>query len=218
MFNCSMAASDTISQILNAAGEVFAEKGFKATTVREICHKAGVNLAAVNYHFGDKERLYIEAVKNARNVVEATAPLPVDVDAADPETALRVFIQTLAKRMLGREVESWRHGLLVREFMNPSTACEEIMQESIVPFIDRLHAIIRQLVPADVPEHIIRQLGFSIIAQCAYYRLQDRVVAMLTPADELAEHFTPELLADHITRFSIAAIRAYESIDSFCES
>ena len=213
-----MATPETVQQILDAAGEVFSEKGFKQTTVREICAKAGVNLAAINYHFGDKERLYIEAVKAARNLLEADVPLPNDADLADPEDALATFIQTLAMRMLSRNVESWRHELLVREFMQPSRACEEIMQESIVPFMDRLHAILRRLLPPDVPDHTVRQLGFSIISQCAYYRLQDRVVSMLTPEEELAEHFTPELLADHITRFSIAAVRAYGSVDRFCET
>lgn len=210
-----MATPETVRQILNAAGEVFAEKGFKQTTVREICKKAGVNLAAINYHFGDKERLYIEAVKDARNVLEADAPLPDDAEMADPEDALRLFIQTLARRMLNRDVASWRHGLLVLEFMNPSRACEEIMQESIVPFMNRLHAIIRRLMPTDVPSHVIRQLGFSIISQIAYYRLQDRVVSMLTPADEMTEHFSHDSLADHIARFSIAAIRSYDSSDHF---
>src|SRR5207253_5288065 len=52
-------------RLLNAAGEVFAEKGFKGGTVRAICLLANVNVAAVNYYFRDKERLYIEAVKQA---------------------------------------------------------------------------------------------------------------------------------------------------------
>lgn len=214
-----MAALETIAQILDAAGEVFAGKGFEKATVREICAKAGVNLAAVNYHFGDKERLYIEAVKNARNALEASAPLPRDFDtSADPEVALRLFIKTLANRILSRDVASWRHTLLVREFMEPSQACEEMMQESIRPTMDRLHAIIRRLLPGDVPDHTIRQLGFSIISQCAYYRLQERVVIMLTPEHQFETQFTPDVLAEHIARFSIAAIRAYDSIDSYCET
>ena len=212
-----MASPETITQILNAAGEVFAIKGFKDATVREICSKAGVNLAAVNYHFGDKERLYIEAVKDARRVVHDHVPLP-DVENADPEDALRAIIHTMALRMLNRNIESWRHELLVREFTNPSRACEEMVQEYILPFMEQLLNIIRRLMPSDVPDHTIRQLGISIVAQCAYYRLQERVVGMLTPEDELEEHFTPEILADHITRFSLAGIRAYGSIEDFCET
>ena len=213
-----MASSDTITQILNAAGEVFAIKGFKDATVREICAKAGVNLAAVNYHFGDKERLYIEAVKDARKVVHQHVPAPENLESAEPEDALRAMIHTMALRMLSRNIESWRHELLVREFTNPSRACEEIMQESILPFMEQLRTIIRRLMPADVPEFTIRQLAISVVAQGAYYRLQERVVGMLTPEDELEKHFTPEILADHITRFSLAGIRAYGSIEDFCET
>ena len=49
--------TNTRQRVLEAAGEVFAERGFRAATVREICQRAKANLAAVNYHFGDKERL-----------------------------------------------------------------------------------------------------------------------------------------------------------------
>ncbi len=210
-----MAAPDTIHQILNTAGEVFANKGFKDATIREISAQAGVNLAAINYHFGDKERLYIEAVKNARNLLAAAVPMPEMPESMDPEVKLLVFIQTLARRLLNRNVASWQHGLLVREFMNPSRACEEMMQESILPLIEQLHAILRQLMPSDVPKHIIQQLGFSIISQCVYYRFQERIVSMLVRPPEFEEHYTPDALADHIAKFSIAAVRAYDSIHTF---
>ena len=51
----------TRGKLLVAAGEIFAEKGFRDATIAEICRQAGTNIAAVNYHFGSKEALYREA-------------------------------------------------------------------------------------------------------------------------------------------------------------
>ncbi|NDG34858.1 MAG: TetR/AcrR family transcriptional regulator, partial [Betaproteobacteria bacterium] len=58
-------AEDPRDRILLAAGQEFAEHGYEAATVRDICLAAAVNVAAVNYYFGDKRRLYVESVKHA---------------------------------------------------------------------------------------------------------------------------------------------------------
>ena len=208
-----MTATETVSQILNAAGEVFASKGFKETTVREICAAADANVASINYHFGDKERLYIETVKHAKNSLEAAVPLPEQIESVDPENALRLFIETLAHRVLNPEVESWKHELLVREFMNPSKACQEMMEETIHPFMGSLHGILGRLMSENTPHYVIQQLAFSVISQCVYYRLQNRLVTLLVDPKDMENYYSPKMLAEHIYRFSVAAIRSYQSTE-----
>src|SRR5258707_6288255 len=62
---------ETRQRLLEAAGEVFASRGFRDATTREICEKAQANVAAGNYHFGDKEELYAAVFDYARTCAVA---------------------------------------------------------------------------------------------------------------------------------------------------
>jgi len=61
----------TREKLIEAAGQVFAERGFQEATVREICSRAGTNGAAVNYHFGDKLGLYTEVLRSSIFALQA---------------------------------------------------------------------------------------------------------------------------------------------------
>src|SRR5437588_7481375 len=90
----------TQQRLLEAAEEVFAAKGFKAASIREISTKAGANVAAINYYFGDKERLYIETVKYAHRGCTEGAAFPHWEPTTPPVQKLRDFIRVLVTRML----------------------------------------------------------------------------------------------------------------------
>src|SRR3954470_6955933 len=86
---------ETRQRILEAAGEVFAEQGFRSATVRDICQRAGANVAAVNYHFGDKAKLYEAVLEQAlRTAVGRYPPDYGLTKGADAEARLRAFIHS----------------------------------------------------------------------------------------------------------------------------
>src|SRR6202048_5539444 len=82
---------NTRDKILSAAGEVFAEEGFEGATVRAITERAGVNVAAVNYHFRDKAELYTLVVVDACSARAARREVIAEAPAL-PEQRLRSLI------------------------------------------------------------------------------------------------------------------------------
>jgi AcrR family transcriptional regulator len=211
-----MSADDTATRVLNAAGPIFAEKGFQNATVREICSAAGVNLASVNYHFRDKERLYIESVKRAAQLRAQQVPMPQWPPDTPTPIKLRSFIHTLLTRMLGDEQAPWQIRLMQREILQPTSACKELIEDYIRPVFEILQRIIAEAIPPDTPPHTRRQIAFSVIGQCLHYRMAHEVIRILIPPEELAARFTTDQLADHIAAFSLAALGLAPPLGKAC--
>ena len=195
---------NTRERVIVAAGEVFAKKGFESATVREICQLGRANLAAINYHFGDKRRLYIEAVKRAHLRRAEQFPLPQWSPGTSPEKKLADFVLTLLQRVIGPSDTQWEGELLMREIGRPSQACGELAQDSIRPHFEALNEILAELAPDMSPEKR-RLVGFSVVGQCLHYRVTAPIIQMLVPAEEYAR-YQPELLADHITDLTLRGI------------
>lgn len=209
-----MGADTTRERLLHAAGEEFAARGFAQATVRDICQKAGVNIASVNYYFGDKERLYIDAVKNARRLREQQAPLPEWSADTPPAEKLSLFVLTLLRRMLCESGDPWQTRLIMREIMEPTKACEEMVQEAFQPFFQILIDIIAEMMPAATPAHDLHKLGLSVVGQCFYYRANAKILTMLIAEEELKSEYSVEQLADHITGVMLAAVGERPSLSA----
>jgi AcrR family transcriptional regulator len=200
------ATIDTRSQIIEAAGPIFAEKGFQAATIREICQAAGANLASVNYYFRDKERLYHETVIRASEMRREEVPLPQWSPQTPPQERLRGFIRTIIERMVVMRAAPWQVKLMNREILQPTEACRDLIRAYFRPHFEMLLAILDELLPADTPLHTRTQLGFSVVSQCLFYRLCGESVAMMVGEAELAAHYQADQLAAHIARVSLAAL------------
>ncbi|REJ95283.1 MAG: DUF1956 domain-containing protein [Planctomycetota bacterium] len=199
-------SDDTRTRILEAAGPIFARKGIEGATIREICHAAAVNVAAVNYHFGDKESLYLEAVRLAHRSRTRHAPPESLIAAATAEERLASFIRMSLRRMLTTPEHDWQTGLLLREMLEPTNACRTVVEEFIRPNHEMLLSILTDLVPPETPAHRLEKIALSIIGQCMLYRVAREFVGILIPQERRDAEFRIDQIADHITEFSTAAI------------
>jgi AcrR family transcriptional regulator len=195
----------TKDRIIDAAGEIFANKGFEQATVRDICQQAGANLASVNYYFGDKQRLYIESVKAAHAWKMHHAELPAWPDDVTPEQMLGDFILTFLRQLKLGDRDTWQNRLMRREMMNSETACAELVRESIRPQFEVLLGIVRHFLPAQLSDEQLHLTAFSIVGQCLFYHFADPVVQKLVCPEEYQSQ-TPEALAEHVLQFSLAAL------------
>lgn len=201
-------ADDPRDRLLLAAGQAFAEHGYEAATVRDICLEAGVNVAAVNYYFGDKRRLYIESVKHAHEARVKQVPLPEWPAGKPAADRLHDFVANMLERMLGFGQPPWQVRLMMREVLHPTDACRELVEDYIRPHFALLVSILDELAGHSLAEPELRRIALSIIGQCFLYRAAGDVVAMLVPSPELTTMHTPPQLAAHVTRYALAALGA----------
>ena len=158
-------ADETRERIVQSAGPIFASCGYEAATVRQICDAAQVNHAAINYYFGGKQSLYLEAVRLAHQTRLAEYPPPEWPPETPAREKLRMFVRAMLSRMLEPSESSWPVRLLMREMIEPTGACQSIVEDFIRPQLRQLLNILREILPGPLPDYRYMQLAFSIIGQ-----------------------------------------------------
>ena len=201
------ASIDTRRRLLDAAAEVFDAEGFRAATIRQICQRAGANVAAIHYHFGGKEELYVELLRElGRRAFERYPPtlgLPAE---PTQEQRLFAFVHAFLLRVLSDDGFA-RHGrVLSREMIDPSPAIGMVVEEFIRPSFDYLRGVVRALAGPDADERAVRLAARSIVSQCAFYHHARSLIERLTP-DEPRDLAAIRALAEHVTRFSLEGLR-----------
>ena len=212
MVNQESEHTKTKERILKIACEVFAKRGFRNTTVRDICQQAEVNVASVNYYFSSKEKLYEEVCKYACGISSQDGGdqrFKLD-SSGNPEEQLKSFVQALLTNVLGKEPSSWRHMIMSREMVEPTNALSIIIKEMIKPRFQQLYSIVGELLGKKASEETVRRCCFSITGQCLYYRFAQPVVMKLNPQQKY-DQASIENLAEHITHFSLNALKQFSS-------
>ncbi len=203
-----MSPDDTRIRLLEAARDVFAESGYYDATVRDICTRAGVNVAAVNYYFGDKLELYTEVLRQSIPALESEAVRGLLDQDAPPEEVLRQVIRLMVRMSCGIHIQASgaQRRLMARELAQPTPALLRILEELTRPIYDRLRALVGKIIGLDRDHVQTRLCTHSIIGQVVHYSHEAPVLAQLWPELKMTPEQIEEI-ADHITDFSLAYLR-----------
>ncbi len=201
---------DTRELILEAATEIFALKGFKGATIREICAVARQSVGSINYHFRDKEGLYEAVAKRLiETVVLQHEPETEEAERLPPEEKLRVFIKAYLERfgyLFSGQDQGIRGMFMMREVMEPS----ECFKNLFIKFQSRqtiyLLNIIADLTGRSIDDQAVKLSAISIIGQCFHFIFGRKIYGLFgLNGDKLSD---PGHYVDHIKEFSLAGIKA----------
>ncbi len=215
----------TQDRLLDAAEQLFADKGFDDVSIRDLAAAADVNVAAVNYHFQGKENLYHEVVRRRyslqrdETLASLAAVLPRDGERPDLDSIIRAIVGQYLEgalvraggrqfmAVIAREMHSGhdnRHMMVFKEMIAPIFGAFSTAMLAARPNLRQEDAnwIIASIV-GQVHHFIMRRLKFDSLP--ADHEIRAFMVLafpiLAAPVEEFAASVT-----DHITRFSAAAI------------
>jgi AcrR family transcriptional regulator len=202
-------SAETEKRLLEAAGEIFAEYGYRGATVRQICEKAGANLAAVNYHFGDKEGLYMAVLRSVPDAHAEKYPSNIGLKPeATAEQKLSAYVQSLLHRVFDEGRPGWHTKIIAREMIEPTRAFDSLLEEFARPVHHQLASIVRELLDSRASDEAVRLCTLSVMSQCVYYHNARSVIRRLYPEQKYGAEDI-ERLANHISKFSLGALKEF---------
>ena len=186
---------------------MFADRGFKKVTIREICRAARANVAAVNYHFGDKSGLYREVLQLAIETMRATNDAARSAGEGLPvDERLRQYINVSLCRAMSSGNANWIARLINREMSDPTPTLDAIVDQAIRPRVDDLMAMVAEMLGCAPDDPRVSQCVTSIHAQWIMF-VPNPIASRFRAKLRLRADDAPAL-ADHIATFSLAGIHA----------
>jgi AcrR family transcriptional regulator len=198
--------TETRDRLLKAAERLFADRGFKKVTVRDICRAARANVAAVNYHFGDKLGLYREVMQSAIDGMRGTNDAAREAGTGQPpEEQLRRYIAIFVHRVLTPGNDTI-HKLITREMNDPTPALDALVEQGVRPRVEYLSGLISAIIGCDPSDQRVLRCVASVQAQTLAY-MPNPIATRLGLANKPTAANLRDI-ADHIAEFSLAGVHA----------
>jgi AcrR family transcriptional regulator len=195
----------TRQQLLEVAGQVFAERGFADATSKEICARAEANLAAVNYHFGSRDQLYeavlVEAHQHMMKLgdLQAVAALPIA-----PREKLRLVLTQIVKKVVAPDAH-WGMRVVIRELLAPTPYAATLVNKAILPKAEVLFGIVAEILELPPDSLALRRSVIFVMGPC---------LAMLIAPPALRQKIfpsaapDPQALAEDMLTYALAGLAA----------
>jgi len=195
----------TRERLLETACRLFAEKGYRGTSVAQICSLAKANIAAVNYYFGGKEGIYQQAWRRAHGQLLSQVPPDDGVGAARPAAErLRGRIRAgLRRALLGDALEFC---IMRNEMANPTGLLREVIDDAIRPIREATQQLLRELLGPGAGPLDVELCEVAVVAPLMHITHRSQA----TKHEGLAPVFTEDMLdemTDHFTAYALAGIR-----------
>jgi len=196
----------TRARILKAAGRLFAERGYDATSIRAIVAKARVNQAAINYHFDSKDGLYREVLRAAfRALTEQQLVHAEEMRAASREEALQQFIRRQLRPLLARDEFSRSMRIFNWETVRPTAVMRALVSEEAAPFMGLASDLVQRFLP-DADQRTLTVAVIWLIGQCGIF-LRNRELLAQPPVGLELDEATVEWLARAIGQWVTGGLR-----------
>jgi AcrR family transcriptional regulator len=175
----------TKERILNEAEALFAQRGYHAVSVREITAAAACNLAAINYHFGNKQNLYLEVfrsrwVPRARRVRSRFKESLAAHEALSPAAIAQALAEAFLVGPLSDEERQRHFQLMVKELSQPTQAFELVAEKVMRPFFKELGQALRSVMPEDLEQEQLLLNILSMFAVVLYFNFARVAVTRIT--------------------------------------
>ena len=197
---------ETRQRLLEVSARLFAERGLDGVTVREICRAAEANVAAINYHFGDKLGLYGQVVDAAIDAMHRANAPSMQPEQGSPEARLGWYIHGQLQRMLQPRADSWVFRLMQNEVVNPTPGLDRVVREVIRPRIEYVARIVAELMGCAVDDPRVGTVAATIHGLPLLLGRRPIVTRLIPDWEPTAE--TIRTMAEQSTRFTLAGIRA----------
>jgi len=159
--------------VLESGCKLFASKGFRDTTVQQVCRAARANVAAVNYYFGTKENLYHEAWRHAEHLMEK-AHDSGESDDVSREAWVRGHIRARVESIFDEGPGGWFPRIIRREMADPTPMAPTLRSEFLVPRRKKMEAVVRAMLGPGATEQEVRCCGINMLSLYVFLNVGER--------------------------------------------